>query len=165
MITDLEDAVAAVVTRALLQNTTLAAVPYVVRSSTTAEEVPGDRSVIAVRIQQGDRTLVALLDAIAEIFVATPSQNENTSIANHRLLERAVERIFSPGLTITVEEEQLYIGELLNQEIENRLTEYVAGGYFNEGWQPGREDTGWMPSLRVKIGVVRQIEEIEENGA
>jgi hypothetical protein len=155
MIIDLEDAVAAVVTAALGEDATIAAVPYVVRSSTTAAEVPGDRSVVAVRMQQGDRSMVALLDGIAEIFVATPSQNENTSVANHRLMERAVERIFSPGTVIGTGEEEMTVAEKLTAEIESRLTGYTGGGFFNEGWQPGREDTMWMPSLRVKVGAVR----------
>jgi hypothetical protein len=156
MITDLEDAVAAVVTAFLDEDETISAVPYVVRSSTTAEEVPGDRSVIAVRLMQGDRSLVALLDGLAEIFVATPSQNENTSLANHRLLERAVERIFSPGTTIGEDDDVRTVGDALTDEIEARIDGYTGGGYFNEGWQPGREDTGWMPSLRVKVGAARR---------
>lgn len=155
MITDLEDAVAAVVTAALAEDTTIAAVPYVVRSSTTKTPVPGNASVVGVRVQQGDRTLVALLDGVAEIFVMTPSQNENTNVANHRLLERAVERIFSPGTTIGEGDEQQTVGEALTAQIEARMTGYTGGGFFNEGWQPGHDDTMWMPSLRVKVGAVR----------
>lgn len=155
MITDLEDAVAAVVTAALGEDATITAVPYVVRSSTTAAEVPGDRSVVAVRMQQGDRSMVALLDGVAEIFVATPSQNEGTSVANHRLMERAVERVFSPGTTIGEGAGEKTIAVALADEIESRLTGYTGGGFFNEGWQPGREETMWMPSLRVKVGAAR----------
>lgn len=151
MITDLEDAVAAVVTAALAEDATIAAVPYVVRSSTTREEVPGDRSVVAVRVQQGDRSMVALLDGIAEIFVMTPAYNENTSLTNHRLMERAVERIFSPGTTVDGET----VAVALVSAIEARLVGYTGGGFYNEGWTPGREDTGWAPSLRVKVGAVR----------
>lgn len=155
MITDIEEAVAAVVTAALDADATLTGVPYEVRASTTRAEVPGNASVVAVRVQQGDRRMVALVDVIAEIFVATPSHNEDTSLANHRKVEQAVERVFSPGTTIGEAEEEQTIGEALIEQIESRLDGYSGGGFFNEGWQPGREDTMWMPSLRVKIGVVR----------
>jgi hypothetical protein len=155
MITDLEEAVAAVITAALADDASIAAVPYVVRSSTTREEVPGNASVIAVRMQQGDRTMVALLDGIAEIFVATPANNEETSVAGHRLLEQALDRVFSPGTTIGEDEAEQSIAAALSDEIEARITGYTGAGFFNQGWQPAREETYFQPSLTVKIGAVR----------
>lgn len=155
MITDLEDAVAAVVSAVLEEDASLSAVDYVVRSSTTRAEVPGNASVVAVRLQQGDRSMVALIDAIAEIFVATPANNEDTPLANHRLLEKAVDRIFAPGTVVGEGGDEETITEALAAEIESRVPGYTGGGFFNEGWQPGREDTYFQPSLRVKIGAVR----------
>lgn len=154
MITDLEDAVAATVTAALAEDATVTAIPYSVWSSTTREEVPGDRTVVAVRVQQGDRSMVALVDAIAEIFVATPANNASTSIASHRAMEKAVDRVFSPGTTIG--EAPVTVAAYLSTEIEARLDGYTGGGFFNEGWQPGRDDTNFQPTLRVKIGAVRE---------
>lgn len=156
MITDLEDAVAAVVEAVLSEDAALSAVDYVVRSSTTREEVPGNASVIAVRVQQGDRSMVALIDAIAEIFVATPANNEDTPLANHRLLEKAVDRVFAPGTILGEGGDEETIAQALATEIETRIDGYTGGGFFNEGWQPGREDTYFQPSLRVKIGAVRE---------
>ena len=156
MITDLEEAVAAVVEAVMAEDTSLAGVPYVVRASTTREEVPGNASVVAVRLQQGERTMVALFDGIAEIFVATPANNEETSVAGHRLLEQALDRVFSPGTTIGEDEAEQSIAEAISAAIEARITGYTGAGFFNQGWQPGREETYFQPSLSVKIGAVRE---------
>jgi hypothetical protein len=153
MITDLEDAVAAVVAAVMEADESLAGVPYVVRASTTRDEVPGNASVIAVRMQQGDRSMVALFDGMAEIFVATPANNEETSLAGHRALEQALDRVFSPGTTLG--EEEISVAAALSEEIESRIPGYTGGGFFNQGWQPGREETYYQPSLSVKIGAVR----------
>lgn len=155
MITNLEEAVAATIEAALDEDATIAAVPYVVWASTTRDEVPGNKSVIAVRLQQGDRSMVALIDAVAEIFVATPANNEDTPISGHRLLEQAVDRVFSPGTTIGTGEAEKTVAAYLSDEIEARIVGYTGGGFFNEGWQPGRDDTAFQPALRVKIGAVR----------
>ena len=153
MITDLEEAVAATITAALALDDSIAAVPYVVWASTTRSEVPGNKTVVAVRVQQGDRSMVALLDGVAEIFVATPANNEDTSIAGHKLMEKAVDRVFSPNTEIG---EGITVAAYLSDEIEDRLTGYTGGGFFNEGWQPGRDDTNFQPTLRIKIGAVRE---------
>lgn len=156
MITDLEEAVAATITAALAEDETISAVPYVVRASTTRAEVPGDRSVVAVRVQQGDRSIVALIDAVAEIIVGTPANNEDTSIAGHKLVEKAVDRVFSPGTTIGTGDDEKTVTVYLSDEIEDRIDGYTGGGFFNEGWSPGRDDTNFLPVLRVKIGAVRE---------
>ena len=153
MITDLEEAVAATITAALALDATIAAVPYVVWASTTRSEVPGNKTVVAVRVQQGDRSMVALIDAVAEVFVATPANNESTSIASHKLMEKAVDRIFSPGTEIG---EGITVAAYLSTAIEAAIAGYTGGGFFNEGWQPGRDDTNFQPTLRVKIGAVRE---------
>jgi hypothetical protein len=155
MITDLEDAVAAVVRAAMLEDASIAAVPYVVRSSRSRETVPGNASVIGVRIQQGDRSMISLFDGIAEIFVNTPINNEDTSMAGHQLLEQAVERVFSPGTVVGEDEEEKSIAAALSDAIEAHVSGYTGGGFFNEGWTPASEETYWAPSLRVKIGAVR----------
>jgi hypothetical protein len=156
MITDLEEAVAATITAVLAEDATISAVPYVVRASTTRAEVPGDRTVVAVRVQQGDRSMVALIDAVAEIIVATPANNEDTSIAGHKLVEKAVDRVFSPGTEIGEGEEAVTVSAHLSGEIEDRIAGYTGGGFFNEGWAPGRDDTNFLPVLRVKVGAVRE---------
>ena len=154
MITDLEEAVAATITAVLAEDASIAAVPYVVRASTTRAEVPGDRTVVAVRLQQGDRSMVALIDAVAEIIVATPANNEDTSIAGHKLIEKAVDRVFSPGTTIG--DEDVTVAAYLSTQIETKIDGYTGGGFFNEGWAPGRDDTNFLPVLRVKVGAVRE---------
>lgn len=155
MITDLEEAVASVVRAAMLEDTSIAAVPYTVRSSTTRDVEPGNASVIAVRLQQGDRTMASLFESIVEIFVATPANNEDTSVAGHKLLEQAVERVFSPGTTVGTGASLKTISAALSDAIEAQVVGYTGGGFFNEGWTPAREDTAWTPSLRVKVGAVR----------
>jgi hypothetical protein len=97
--------------------------------------------------------MVALLDATAEIFVATPANNEDTSIAGHKLIEKAVDRVFSPGTEIG---EGVSVAEYLSDEIEAAIDGYTGGGFFNEGWQPGRDDTNFQPALRIKVGAVRE---------
>jgi hypothetical protein len=152
MITGLEEAVAAVIEAALAEDDTIAAVPYVVVPATTREEVPGNKTIVAVRLSQGDRTMVELIDAIAEIIVGTPAKSESTSIASHKLMEQAVDRVFSPGAMIG----EVTIKAALSTAIAAKVDGYLGGGFFNQGWQPGREDTSWVPYLAVKIGAVRE---------
>lgn len=156
MITDLEEAVAATISAVLAEDASIAAVPYVVRASTTRAEVPGDRTVVAVRVQQGDRSMVALVDALAEIIVGTPANNEDTTIAGHKLIEKAVDRVFSPGTEIGEGEEAVTVAAYLSTQIETKIDGYTGGGFFNEGWSPGRDDTNFLPVLRVKVGAVRE---------
>lgn len=156
MITDLEEAVAATISAVLAEDASIAAVPYVVRASTTRAEVPGNASIVAVRLQQGDRSMVALLDGLVEIYVATPANNEDTSITGHKLVEKAVDRVFSPGTTIGEGEDEVTVADYLSAQIEAKIDGYTGGGFFNEGWSPGRDDTHFQPALRVKIGAVRE---------
>jgi hypothetical protein len=72
-----------------------------------------------------------------------------------RLLEQAVERVFSPGTTVGEDEEEKSITAALSDAIEAHVSGYTGGGFFNEGWTPASEETYWAPSLRVKIGAVR----------
>jgi hypothetical protein len=155
MITEIENAVAAVVEAALAEEPQLAGVPYVVRATTTREEVPGDRSTVAVRVVQAPRTMHALIDAEVEIVVGTPSQNEATSVANHSLVEAAVDRIFVRDRTIGEDEDETPVEEALSVEIAARIPGYDGAGFFNRGWTPGREDTAWQPALAVLVGAKR----------
>jgi hypothetical protein len=155
MITAIEQAVAAVVDAALAEESGLAEVPYVVRGSTTREEVPGDRSVVAVRVAQAPRQMLSLIDAELEIVVGTPAQSDATSVAGHALVEAAVDRVFHGDRTIGEGEHEQSIDERLSDEIAARLPDYIGGGFFNRGWTPGREDTAWLPSLSVLVGAYR----------
>jgi hypothetical protein len=156
MITAIEQAVAAVLTDALAEDAALAAVPYVVRTATSRETVPGDRTIVAVRVQQGERQMESLADPIAEIIVATPAVNEGATVAGHSAVEQAVDRVFVRSRSIGEDEESITITEALAAEIEDRLEGWTGAGFFNQGWQPGREDTQWMPVLSVKIGAIRE---------
>lgn len=152
MITGLEEAVVALLDAALAEDTTISAVPYAVIAATSRTEAPGDRTVVAVRVSQGERSMVALVDAIAEIIVGTPAKNEATSVASHQLMEAAVDRVFSPGATVDGDA----IKDALAAAIEANVEGYTGAGFFNQGWQPGREDTSWIPYLSVKVGAMRE---------
>jgi len=156
MITHLEDAVAAVVTAVLEEDATVAAVEYVVRSSTTRAEVPGNASVIAVMVQDLERPFGSnLVNATVQIYVATPDNNENTPLSDHRLLNMAIERVFTPGTVVGVGGDEETVSEALAAEIESRITDHTGGGFANLGWNSGRDDPYFQPSLRVLIGLVR----------
>jgi hypothetical protein len=153
MITAIEQAVANVIEAALAEDTTVSAIDYEVLTMTRRTEAAQDRTSVVVSVQQGDRTQVQLIDLIAEILVATPARNEGTTLTEHRTMEAAVDRVFSPGTQIDGDD----VKDVLATEIETLTDEaYTGGGFFNEGWTPGREDTMWMPTLRVKIGAVRE---------
>lgn len=152
MITGIEEAVAAMLMDALAENTDLAAVPYEVWASTSRNEVPGDKIVVAVRVAQGERTMGALIDPVAEILIATPGKNENVTIAQHKLMEQAVDAVFTAGATVDGDP----VKDALSAAIETQVPGYTGAGFFNQGWQPGREDTGYVPFLSVKIGAMRE---------
>jgi hypothetical protein len=156
MLTALEEAVAAATAAALAEDAGASAIAYVVRAATSREEVPGDQCVVAVRAQQEPRAITGLLDAVVEIVVGTPAVNEETSVADHREMERAVTEAWLAGRMVGEEEEAQEIGELLAQEIEARLPGWTGAGWFCQGWSPGREDTHWMPALALKVGAVRE---------
>lgn len=152
MIAAIEQAVANVIEAALAEDTTVSAIDYEVLPMTRRTEAAQDRTSIVVGVQQGDRTMVQLIDLIAEIVVATPAKNEGTSVAEHRTMEAAVDRVFSPGTQIDGDD----VKDVLAAEIETLTDEaYTGAGFFNQGWTPGREDTAWMPVLTIKIGAVR----------
>jgi hypothetical protein len=152
MISAIEAAVAAVIEDGLGEDDTLEGVLWVVRTPTTRNDIPGDRTVIGVRVASMDRTFTELADPIVEIAVATPAVNENTSAAHHALLEAAVERIFSMGTTIDGDP----VDEVIAAAIETTLDGWTGAGFFNQGWTPGQEDTNWLPVLNVKIGVRKE---------
>ena len=152
MISAIEQAVANVIEAALAEDETVSAIDYEVIPMTRRTEVAQDRTSVVVGVQQGDRTQVQLIDLVAEILVATPAKNEGTSLADHRTMEAAVDRVFSPGTQIDGDD----VKDVLATEIETLTDEeYTGGGFFNQGWTPGREDTMWMPTLSIKIGAVR----------
>jgi hypothetical protein len=152
MIAGMEAAVASVIEDGLGEDETLEGVLWVVRTTTTRTDVPGDRSVIGVRVSSMERGHTQLADCIVEIAVMTPAVNENTSPSHHALLQAAVERIFSIGTTIDGDS----VKEVLAAAIETTLDGWTGAGFFNQGWTPGQEGTDWLPVLNVKIGARRE---------
>lgn len=156
MITSIEAAVAQTVRAALGEDAALAGIAYVVHAATSRATVPGDRSVVAVRVTQAPRTLVMLADYELEIIVGTPAVSEDTSVAAHEALEQALEKVWAPGREITIAEDTTQtVEDYLSAQIASRMAGWSGAGFFNRGWQPGREETSWIPALALLVGAVK----------
>lgn len=160
MITAIEQAVAAATIAALESDSSLAGVPYVVTTATSRDEVPGDRSVVGVRVAQAPRTMHVLADYELELVVGTPAVSEATSVQQHSLVEQAVAQAWEAGRVLveaTEEDPAETMEQRLAAEIEERMPGWTGAGYFNRGWQPGREETAWMPAMALLVGA-RQVD-------
>lgn len=143
MIPQIEDAVSSFLAARLA--TPLAAVAHSVRPATSLEALPEDRIVIIARGADMPRLTVNddLYDAQLEILVMTPLVNGVTK-ANHALAMKSVGEAF-----VAANETEL------NAAVVAALPGFHCGGFFASGWQPGREDTQWLPHFNVKIGVAK----------
>jgi len=121
---------------------------YEVRTTIEEADDPGDRHVIYVHARDGRAPMTVLRDAIVEISVGTPVDVAGMTIANHALLERAVDRVWDATRNPTLAAD-------LADAIAARLDGWTGGGFYAEGWQEAREDTKMLPVYAVKIGLQR----------
>ena len=121
---------------------------YEVRTTIEVAENPGARHVIYVHAREGRAPMTILRDAIVEISVGSPADVEGITIANHALLERAVDRVWDATRNPT-------LAASLSAAIAARLTGWTGGGFYVEGWQEAREDKEMLPVYAIKIGVQR----------
>jgi len=119
---------------------------YEVRTTIEVAEDPGDRHVIYIHARDGRAMMTRLRDAIVEISVGTPVDVDGMTIANHALLEQAVDRAWDALRHPTLAAD-------LAAAIAARLTGWTGGGFYAEGWQEAREDTKLLPVYAVKVGV------------
>lgn len=148
MISDLETAVKNYLAAELTADATLSGVTYEMRQATDKEPLAKDRISVVVSMQGAPRQITKLAEGMAEIVVAAPMNVAGVTVADLKKLETAIEKAFNAAVNTDAT-------ATLNAAIEAALSGWTGGGYFAEGWQQGREDTGFLPVFRVKVGAVR----------
>lgn len=143
MIPQIEDALAEFLTDKLAAP--LAAITHLVRPGTSLEALPQDRIMVIAKCGDMPRVTVngTIYDAMMEISVLTPLVSGITK-AHHAAAVIAVSEVF-----VAANEADL------STKIAAKIPGYHGGGFFATGWQPGREDTAWLPVFAVKVGVVK----------
>lgn len=141
MITDLEIAIAGVLTTKLAAITP--AIPaHVVRTATNKNQSPGDRTMIVVRCESAPNEAAGLWKPQWQVLVISPADVKDVTVATHRALERAVQKVFE---------------ELSQSDFNNAIAAEVpgktGGNFYAEGWTPGNEGTQWQPFFALSGGV------------
>lgn len=143
MIPQIEDALAN-----FIRDRFAAASPVVtapVRGSTTNQPLPEDRSVVIVLSGKPDHQGGGMYDVPVNCIVRSPADVKGVTPSTHAALEAALAAAFG------VQETE--IATALATAIAAQLPQNTCCGYHVEGWQPGREDTNWLPYFEVKLGI------------
>jgi hypothetical protein len=148
MITGLETAVLEYLSAKLTADATLSALTYEVRSATDPSPMESNGHAIVVRMRDAPRTFRRLIDCRVEIIVGTHADVIDTNVAGHKLLEAAVEKAWDKDTHASAETE-------LSARITANAPDYEGGGFYSEGWEQGRDETRFLPSFIVHIGVVK----------
>lgn len=148
MISDLETGLKNYLAAELTADATLSGVTYEVRQSTDKDPLAKDRISVVVSMQGAPRTITKLSEGMGEIVVAAPMNVAGVTVADLKKLETSVEKAFNAAVNTDAV-------STLNSAITAAMSGWTGAGYFAEGWQQGREETGFLPVFRVKVGAVR----------
>lgn len=148
MITGIETAVTEYLAAKLAADGTLSALTFEVRGATDQSPVDSHGHIILVTMRGAPKTFTRLIDARAEILVGTHADVIDTNVAGHKLLEAAVEKAWDKSTHATAEAE-------LSARITANAPDYEGGGFYNEGWEPGRDETRFLPAFVVHVGIVK----------
>jgi len=143
MITQVETAVAAFL-RARFAGADPAVTAPVVEA-TTNKPPPEDRSVVVVLCGKPDHQGGGMYDVPVNCIVRTPEGVKGVTVTSHAAVESALAAAFG------VQSPEILTA--LTAAITAQLPQNNCCGYHVEGWQPGREDTSWVPSFQVKLGI------------
>ena len=143
MITQTEQAVVAWLTPILAANGSLSGMEYEVHGAVDHGVQPGDRPLVIVRCQDLPQSLPGLFEAALEHIVMVPA-DQGDATAHLAALEAAVMAAFTTG-----DETEL------SSSVSTKLPGHTSGGWYVNGWQPGKEDTANVPYLSVKLGLVK----------
>lgn len=148
MITQIEKAVEEFMAEKLAADVTLTGILLDVRQGTEETTPPDDRSSIIMRGAGVDRTIPNLRDVQMEMVLNSPADVPNVTLASHRLIEIAIEKIWDKDDTPSAAAD-------LSTKIVAELPGWHGGDFFVTGWQPGREDTSFLPIFMVKVGLAK----------
>lgn len=153
MLIDAQRAVANYLEAALAEVESLIGVVYAVRESvnTTNNPLPGDRHVVVVSAREGRSEISFLKDVMLDIYVLSPLDVAGVSVEGAALLEAAVHDCFIARARAAVDAD-------LGEAVAAAVTGWRYSGFFCEGWSEIREETNYVPTLSVKMGLERVVE-------
>jgi len=143
MITQIETAVATFITARFAAASPVVTAP--VREATTNKPLPEDRSIVIVMAGKPDHQGGGMYDVPVNCIVRSPADVKGVTPASHAALEAALAAAFG------VQEEE--IRAALASAVTAKLPQNTCCGYHVVGWQPGKEDTNWVPYFEVKLGI------------
>lgn len=143
MITQIETAVANFIAARFAAADPVITAPVI--KATTNTPPPEDRSVVVVLCGKPDHQGGGMYDVPVNCIVRTPEGVKGVTPASHAAVEAALAAAFG------VQEPEILT--TLTAAITAQLPSNTCCGYHVAGWQPGREDTSWVPSFEVKLGI------------
>lgn len=143
MITQIETAIANFIAARFAAASPVVTAP--VRAATSDKKMPEDRTVVVVVCGKPDHQGGGMYDVPINCIVRSPADVKGITPASHTLVEEGVAAAFG------IQEPEILAA--LNTAIVAQLPQNTCCGYHVQGWQPGREDTNWLPSFEVKLGI------------
>lgn len=143
MITQIESAVAAFLRTRFAAADPVVTVPVI--EATTNKPPPEDRSIVVVLCGKPSHQGGGMYDVPVNCIVRSPEGVKGVTVASHAAVESALAAAFG------VQEPE--ITTALAAAISAQLSQNTCCGYHVEGWVPGKEDTSWVPSFEVKLGI------------
>ena len=125
---------------------------YTVIASMGDDPIPEDTPVITVKVTETPTRMAALIDARVDTLVAVPMDLDGTpgaATTTVGVFENAVRRCWDEITHPTATAD-------LNTLIEDRMTDFIGGGFDAEGWVEAREQNMALPTYRVHVGLVRE---------
>lgn len=143
MITQIETALEAFITAQFAAASPVITAP--VRAATGNVPMPEDRSVVVVLGGKPEHQGGGMYDVNVNCLVRSPSDVKGITPGSHAAIEAAVGEVFG------VQDSDILAA--LSSAITAQFASHTCCGYHVVGWTPGREDTNWLPSFEVKIGL------------
>lgn len=143
MITQIETAIAAFIAARFAAADPVVTAP--VREATNNKPPPEDRTIVVVMCGKPEHQGGGMYDVPVNCIVRSPSDVKGVTTATHATVEAAVSAAFG------IQEPEILTA--LNTAVVAQLPQNTCCGYHVTGWQPQREDTGWLPSFEVKLGI------------
>lgn len=143
MITQIETAIAAFIAARFAAADPVVTAP--VREATSNKPPPEDRTIVVVLCGKPQHQGGGMYDVPINCIVRSPADVKGVTPATHAVVEAALAAAFG------IQETEILTA--LNTAVVAALPSNTCIGYHVEGWQPGREDTSWLPSFEVKLGI------------
>ncbi len=141
MITNIETALAAWL-QGLLDAASLAK-PAVALPAVSQSIAPMDRTVVICLVHDLPHDGGNHYRAMLRFTVESPADVKGVTPATHAAVEAVVSGAFKSANDAA-----------LNTALTAHAAGFSQGGYFVNGWQPGTQQSGWVPHFDVILGVV-----------